>query len=229
MKKAIDIRSTFAAFVRKYGGIVSDDTPQRADQPKNADYIFHAQRVVAELKCIENDKLDDPNVCQQIESCLERWGIPRSAKIGEIQQVDLSRLPTECAKELADIKKKPLRDIVESASRQIKTSKSRLALPEYQGLLLLANDGDFSLPRPALLQLLSEVLNGSGSGINSFVLFTVNLTCSVPGSALSSLVWNYGHPKRDRNIDDAIIMDIGQKWKAHLESATGTSFRPIYG
>jgi hypothetical protein len=214
--------------MREYGAFVSDDRKQTPHQPKNADYILHTQRIIAELKCIEDDKLDDRNVCQEIENCLERWGIPRSADIGEIERVDLSRLPHACVNELSDIKKKPLRTIVESASRQIKAMKVRLKASTYQGLLLVANDGDLSLPRPALLRFFAEVLNGSGSGVNSFVLFSVNLACSVPGSNLQSMIWNYYHPNRATNIDDRIILDMGQKWQSHLEAVTGTRFTAIY-
>jgi hypothetical protein len=228
MNRIIDIRFEFTAFMRKYGAIVSDDVVQTPHQPKNADYILHRQQIIAELKCIENDKLDDQDVCQQVENCLERWRIPRTVGIGEIERVELSRLPPDCVRELSDIKKKPLRTIVESASRQIKATKSRLNASTYQGLLLVANDGDLSLPRPALLRFFAEVLNGSGTGVNSFVLFSVNLTCSVPGSSLQSVIWNYHHPKRERNIDDRTILDMGQKWQSHLESVTGTKLTAIY-
>lgn len=104
MDKPIDIRLHFAEFVRRYGGEVFDDSPQQANQPRNADYIFHKQKIITELKCLEKNQVDNPDVSRQIDACLDKWNIPRTAAVGEIQHLDLRTVPEECAREVLDIK-----------------------------------------------------------------------------------------------------------------------------
>ena len=61
-----DIERTFDSFVKSIGGTVLKE--QIAGDPTfdNADYIFHDLQIVAELKCLENDKLNDPNYMNKI-------------------------------------------------------------------------------------------------------------------------------------------------------------------
>ena len=228
MNKLVDLRSHFADFVRSSGGEVIDDTPQQPHQPSNADYIFHQHKVIAELKCLEKDQVENEKTSRHIDELLDKWNISRSVGIGEIQRIDLSNMPDGCVRALKEIKKAPLRDLVESASRQIKTTRATRNLNGYTGLLLVANDGDFSMPGLTIPQLLMEILNGSGSGINGFVFFTANMTTSVPGSYRQCLIWCYGLPRRIEHIDDTAIQDISDKWRAYLENITGCIFATVF-
>jgi hypothetical protein len=59
-RRVVDIRHSFNRFVETIGGVVSDNLPLQSNgrRPKNADYIFAAQGVIAELKCLEEDHED---------------------------------------------------------------------------------------------------------------------------------------------------------------------------
>jgi hypothetical protein len=69
----IDVETTFADFVEEYGGIVSDRFGVAPDKPKNADYVFHEAKVVAELKLLQDDPLKNKDFLKSREKKTREW------------------------------------------------------------------------------------------------------------------------------------------------------------
>src|SRR2546423_2154802 len=137
----IDIQKTFSDFVEVFGGEVTDRTVRpTANLPKNADFIFRKDNIVAELKCLEEDLESKEEFKHKRQALVDKWA---SAKIihpplpGEM--IYTKELPEECQRDLTNLYGRPIKTHIQSANRQIRQTTSDLNMPTSKGLLLLAN------------------------------------------------------------------------------------------
>lgn len=131
--------STFSEFIRKnYTGaeVISD----LIDKPKfkNADYFLHERRVVAELKCLEEERyLAVHSILQELYNKNEIPLFKKGMTIGEV----LNNHPKEDV-----IRSKIFRKITASlersfkkANKQIRETKNFFNLDESKGLIVFVN------------------------------------------------------------------------------------------
>ncbi|MFK4002686.1 hypothetical protein [Qipengyuania sp. NPDC077563] len=171
------------AFVNKVGGYkVSDRYPQ-ADF-ENADYVFPDQKVVIELKIIENE-IDKTDQFREKMNAL-------SARLFEKhKKTPLALDPKVTAQYLKGfigLFRSPIARIGKKANSQIKTTKSTLGLEDYQGVWLLVNDNLRELAPEPMLHTLGRILNGSYSSINACIYLT-NHYVIVPGDEYGRILW----------------------------------------
>src|SRR2546423_14362827 len=92
----IDVEQVFSDFVERYGGIVSDRIPTEGNKSPNADYIFHKEKVVAELKLLKNpyqNKEFRKSHAQKEKDWVQR-GYITDAELRRVKKI--SQLPDEC-------------------------------------------------------------------------------------------------------------------------------------
>lgn len=188
----IDIETEFATCVRKIGGEVLADRLGPSPPFKNADYLFNADNVVAELKCLQRDTRTEPTFKERVQALHLQWHregkVPMPRGQGTVR-VNSRTLPEECQAQLSDLLTSRLKNVVQKANDQIKSTREHLALPEAKGLLLLANDGDMIFQLSVVMHTLHRVLHGKYRQISSVIYFTGNDPVMCPGIPLPALIW----------------------------------------
>lgn len=214
----IDIETEFATCVRKIGGEVLADRLGASPPFKNADYLFNTDNVVAELKCLQRDTRTEPTFKERVQAMHVRWHQEGKVHLpsGKVR-VNSRTLPDECQAELSDLLTSRLKNVVQKANDQIKSTKEHLALPEAKGLLLLANDGDMIFQLDVVLHTLHRVLHGKYRQISSVVYFTGNDPVMCPGVPLPALIWMplaiSDRPNQVRpGVDEPFIEKLAAGW-----------------
>jgi hypothetical protein len=221
----IKIEETFDSFVRSIGGVVLKDEISCSPSFENADYIFHNLQIVAELKCLEDNKLDDPVYMGKIDALWQKWRTFGLVKGDTPERILLSELPQQCARELISVTSLPLKGVVKKANRQIRQTKDNLDLSSYKGLLLLANDGNLAYPPPTLNQLVGGILSNGFTSIDCYVLFTVNMFAQVPGVDIPCTLWMPSYRSEAVSIPPDVMASLRDGWSTFQEQLIGQKFR----
>ena len=103
--------------------------------------------------------------------------------------IETKNLPMKCQLDVANLLKRPVEQRIKEANRQIKQTKEYFDLPEAKGLLLLVNDGNYSLESNAVMYLVSRCIKTQFTAIHTVIYFTVNLLADMPGVDRDVLIW----------------------------------------
>lgn len=230
----LKVEENFNEFVREIGGeLVQNLIPKMHNLPRNADYFFASDCVIAELKCLEKDLFQDEKYRKKLDRMYERWvlgGLIRPLT----SATDTVRLPEECSQEMLRLARRTIEDRIRSADNQIKETKASLDKPQAKGLLLLANDGNYSFESSAIRYLAGQILlaRGEGSSIDGFVYFTVNMQATIPGSEKNWTVWAPAYRTATGNENLMEFVDrIGSQWASFYAKKLGENVKgalPIY-
>jgi hypothetical protein len=216
----IHIESSFNEFIKQFDGeLVSDLLPPNPSE--NADYLFRKENVVAELKCLEKDILEQDDSQSKIDALYEKW--MRKGLVGVVAgtvTINSATLPMECQRELYSFIKKPIKRAIEKANRQIKQTKAHFNRPNAAGLLFLANDGNYSLESGHIIDIARDILSRHYSSIDAFVYLTVNMRAMYPGYHRDVNVWV---PKY-RSYNESLI-----KWVDRMAEAWGKYYAKKIG
>jgi len=228
MDVQISVEDTVGRVVRHVGGsLVSDLLPAGVDLPKNADFVFQQYGVVAELKRLEKDQSEDREMAAKIQQLYQNWIVRRKAvPVGYGRfKLNVRNLPPDCANEIISLYREPIARRIRTANRQIKSSKRTLEMEDAIGLLLLAQDGDYSIGPEAVLNLASRCLKGGQfRGIDDIIHFNANVPATRPGDPLGYTFWTHACRDKRRTIPSELIQSLSDAWHAELERAAG---RPI--
>ena len=227
--KTIDVEQAFDSFVKSIGGTVLKETLKGDPQFENADYVFHEYGFVAELKCLQDNKLDDAAYMSKIDAAWQRWRHAGQVVGDTPEEIVLQNLPLECQRELVDIGETPLKGIVKKANKQIKVTKQTLNLSTYKGVLLVANDGNFGLPANTLWTLIGGLLSRGYTSIDNTVLFSVNMAARVPGADIPCMVWMLGYRSKAESLSEAVLNTIRDGWSKYHETLTDQNYRKFSG
>ncbi len=223
MPQSVAIEDTFTGFVREFGGTVVTDLLGRSPNHPNADYFFPQQGVVAELKCLEDDKSEDEGVQGKVQALFDSWMANGTIPMyfGETVRVSSKDLPPACQHALLEVYKAPIQRHILKANKQIKATAERLRLQSYKGLLLLANDGNYAVEADAVMYLVWRVLGRSFRNITNVVYFTVNMPAKHPRTPKPCLVVARAQRAHLSAIDPQFIQDLTSAWVRHLETVLG--------
>ena len=225
MNRQINIAEEFDTLVRNLGGTLVRDILGDSPKISNADYLFPSAKVVAELKCLQDDKLEDPVLMEEMENL---WGKLREQGVvkGDIPNVILGNsIPPKCYRELYSLCAKPLKGIIKKANRQVRETRKGLGLHDHHGLLLLANDGNFAMPPKTLLTIVGKILQHASGEIEDFVIFAGNMLVGIPGVDRPCYFWLPGWTSRGPQVSPQFVRQLGVAWKAHHESVTREKFK----
>lgn len=192
-------------FVVRFGGELVAPLITRPGV-KNADFLFREQRIIAELKILETEFLENENVAAKV------------ARAFEASEMD-DAYPLE--RELDRIFKAPLQRIINKANRQIKETKLELGLTGWRGLLILVNDGFRGLPPGLVMGLCANILNGKNySSCNGFI-YQTNHCVELPDDPYAVFLWApLYHSKADEDLPD-FVNDLGRAWRRYAEEVDG--------
>ena len=236
VSRHFDVEKTWDEFVAVIGGeLVRNLLP--GDPPiRNADYLFRADGVVCEMKTMRKDLLRSADIQAKLDKLYHRWaaqGLVPPIPAGR-QKVDSKTLPEKCQIQWMNVLKRPLKEAVEKANKQIKQTKSHLDLPDARGLLLLVNDGNYTYELDVVAYLTSHLLkprfDSSGNpksarykSIDTILYMTMNMPVVVGGTGvLGSDILMWGDFFRDSQQVERKFMDrLREQWWEFLSQKTG--------
>lgn len=174
------VEETLDEYVEEFGGELIKKLLSNPNFD-NADYLFRNYKVVAELKILEKDFFSAEIYRKKINELHAKWIkeglVPHIWGKAEIQT---QNLPEKCQLEFTNIIKKPLESRISKANKQIKETKKHFGIEDYKGVLILVNDGNYSLESDAIMYLVSRIVNTQCTSIDSTVHFTLNMRANMP-------------------------------------------------
>lgn len=130
--------------------------------------------------------------------------------------LNLRELPPRCVREFIEpIKRRLEVSSIKKANRQLRETKQHFKAQDAKGLLLLVNDGNYMLPPTMMARLLSRILKGQYSNINSVIYFSVNEVSTAPGIPLPTLFWIEAIPPGRVPVNDVFLKLMRKAWMQH--------------
>jgi len=207
--KSVADEQHWQEFARSIGGELVDPLIQRQGV-KKADFLFPANKVVAELKVLETEFADTAETLARVE-----------AAIANHPGIDPDDPSEPLRRELLNIIRAPLQRIIKKANRQIKETKQELHLTGWDGLLILVNDNFRGAPPALVRDLCGSILAGTSySSIDCFI-YQTNHYLELPDNPYACLIWA---PMYSPNANDqllAFVNDLGRKWRVYSQSIEG--------
>lgn len=202
---------TFNTFVERMGGH-RIDTLHPAPDVQNADYIFPQEKIIIELKTLETE-------VGNTDQFREKMTVINRRLYAKYKKTPLSLDPevtAEYLKAFIELYRAPIARIIKKANAQIKSTKQNFGYDDYQGILLLINDGLKELPPRPMLATLGRILKGSCSSIRAVVYLT-NHYVIIPGDEYGRVLWVplYADAEGDGLVD--IVNRLGKTWFDYCE------------
>lgn len=227
--KTIAVESAFNEYVKLFGGeLVSELIPKSPDFD-NADYLFLNRSIVAELKCLEKDLFKDEAYQRKFISLYVKWmkdGIVPKKIPKQIQTKDL---PIKCQLEVVNLMKRPIERTIKKANNQIKETKEHFQVPNAKGLLLLVNDGNYSLESDTVMNLVTRITKSQYSSINNIIYFTVNMPAHHPNINRDLQVWLDARHSREEELPKDFRESLRDGWIKYLENRCKNEIPQIVG
>lgn len=217
----IEVESTFDEIVRDYGGVVLREKLSKSPSFNNADYIFHFEKIVAELKCLTEDNVDSINNQSKVNELVNQWHREGKIKTAQIDESNWRELPKELQTGIYEITTKTIKKRIQKANLQIRETKQELKLDDYNGLVILANDGVASLSPAAFIHATQHALARDFSEIKYFIYLTANLFTRLRSTPMPTLFWIGFDMQRGPKMDEAFINRLGRDWRSLVCRKTG--------
>ena len=214
----IPVEKTFDEFVFSRGGQRVADLLPPNTEIKNADYLFAADDIVAELKEITTEfHLTEKHREKLFEIYRD---MERENKISW-DDVEAERFPAEFRTRQLRLFRPQIQRILKKANRQIRETKAFLKRKDALGLLFIVNDG-FTAISPYLIKaLIAESLVHSYKCIDAFVYLTVNTYVDIPSSEYASLLWTASYKSEAPDSLVTFVDDLGRAWREFLNVKIG--------
>jgi hypothetical protein len=197
------------AFVPTVGGELVAPLIKRQGV-KNADYLFRAAKVVAELKVLETEFAHTPEMLTKISALAERYP--------GIHPDD----PTQpLHRELLRILKAPLQRVINKANRQIKETKLELGLVGFRGVIICVNDNFRAISPRLIMGLFGSILAGKSYTSAQCFIYQTNHFVEIQESPDACLLWAPMYSPRAADDLVEFINDLGRAWRKYLEEADG--------
>ena len=229
----VPIEMEMNRFVRSFGGQLVVDAVGSASPPfANADYWFERDNIVAELKCLSDDKTDDRGQQAAVQKLFDSFvdsGRMRSPGWGRFR-VGSKNFPVEFQLALYRTLARPIKKRLAKANRQIKETRQKLGRTDAYGLVLLANDGNYRLEPAQFLAAVDVALGQDFSAIDGVVVFTVNLLSTAESFqqyASHANVWIPCSRAGRREIPDDFLHRLCEGWGAHVAEFLGEEIPTI--
>jgi hypothetical protein len=215
------VDEAFVRVVRYAGGLlVSDLLPARTNLPKNADYVFPEFDVIAELKRLN----EDHDFSANIQLLYQEW-VAQGKQVPLVwgrARIDLRSLPLECAHQVISLHRKPIQRRVRDANEQIRSTRKALDMERAKGLLVLVQDGDYSISPETVINLVQRCFRGGHfSCINDLVLANGNMRAISPGDPLNYMFFVHGYRDAGRAVPSELIERLNTGWRQELDRIAG--------
>ena len=221
-----DIEKEFNSFVQEFGGTLVCDLVGVSPPFSNADYIFEKYHIIAEFKCLEENKIVDPKFIDKASSIhleARQKGGTQTVLFGT-RMLTSENFTPEYQERLIKLYEQPVQQkSIKKANEQIRDTKKNLGKNAYDGVLLLINSGNLALDPAHVVQLINRILSrGLYSSINYAIFMTVNLKAEHPSINGDYIVWvpfckNETGNENFKQFEEA----LRKSWQRHLEQNLG--------
>lgn len=217
----LPVEETLDEYVEEFGGELIKKLLTNPNF-ENADYLFTKHKVVAELKTLEKDFFSEETYKKKINELYAKWvenGLaPRIWGKAQIQTKDL---PHQCQVEFTNIIKKPLENRISKANSQIKETKKYFGIEDYKGVLILVNDGNYSLESDSIMYFVNRIINSQCKSIHSIIHFTLNMRANMPDIERDIIVWIDKHRNGIDGVSREFLDMFRDGWFKFLEKKIG--------
>jgi hypothetical protein len=240
MRPAEPLQNLIDPFIKQCGGeVLSEVLGRRPNLPENADYVFRAAGVIAELKALEDDTFGE-SFRTKMGALLGSWERRRLLIVYGTTRVDLHRLPRVCQDEVLKLIADPLKTkIFAKANRQIRATKELLGLPGTKGLVMVASDGNESLAPMDVLFFLERILRKRHpdgkpqySNIDALLYFNPRMPAVFQGSDQLALIWATVAREEGNQEMTGFLNILGDQFRGYMERTMTVRFgeaEPVRG
>jgi hypothetical protein len=218
----------FDRIVCSVGGQRVDTLLQEHPDWNNADYLLDDGLVVAELKELQKDFINDERTQKRLSDIHSDWvqrGLIEPAY--DLLKIQTDQLPPVCQEEFFQIFKRKLEAPISKAAKQIKETKERLGKPESRGLLILVNEGNTILTPNVIAFLLSRILKGQHSSIDQVLFCSVNLPMTGPNIPDQARFWIPFSVHDRPKVDEGLLERLQIAWCQVMDQAIGFGPQPV--
>jgi hypothetical protein len=217
----IEIEATLDAVVRDYGGVVLKEKLPASPTFNNADYVFHFEKIVGELKCLNEDNIHSLGNELRTTTLIEEYYSAGKIRDCRINEKNWSEWPRELHTKIYEATTRSLKKRIHKADVQIRETKRELKLDGYHGLVILANDGVVSLPPSAFIHATLLALRRHFTQINYIIYVTANLFTAMRGTDMPALFWLGVDLERGPKMDTNFVDRLGRNFKRLVCRNTG--------
>jgi hypothetical protein len=219
----LNVEDEFATAISGIGGRRVVDALGRTHE-ENADFVFSAEGFVAELKCLDEDKILDDRIIEKASRLyLDELNANRAPGIafGTVK-MSTQGFSDEFRKKIVELYRVPIARLFRKAERQIASTLNAAGFAEGKGILLVANNNHTALDPWHLGYIANEILRAdSYAHIHTVVVFAGNLTSGLAGSPARIDYWieipGVGHKK----IEAVFLARLREAWYAHVGKLFG--------
>lgn len=193
----------------------------------NADFLFQSDNVVAELKCLDEDLINDPQFIEKATAAhLDELKRDRTCKVPIIfgdHHVTTQGRSEQFIKTIRDLYYDPLKRSIKKANRQIKVTAERLGIEAPKGLVVIANNNHSALDPWHAKELFKDAFKRETfSGINSILYLSAGQGIEVIGEPRQmDVVMEYRSPHKTQ-LDRLFVKRFNQVWMEALAAARGS-------
>ncbi len=209
--KNIDVEVEFDRFVPTFnnGCKIQNLLGDHSSLNLNADYFFPEDNFIVELKCMENDIIDNKDLRDRVIRCYLHYGYSEYDAEGYLYRNDI--MPTKVKERFFSTAIKSMICQVKKANQQIAKTKQTLKLPNAHGMLLYANNKNYSLVPEAALVIIDKVLRDlRPRHIDCYVYFTPNISHN-NSSGFRVKYWIPTYAPDKKYLGD-FVDRLGKKW-----------------
>jgi hypothetical protein len=211
----------FREFVMDFGGQVLQETAV-----KRADYFFHRNNVIAELKTLEDDARRE--YAEKLQILINGWMRRGLLLVYGTVQISLPKINPICQGEWLKLLQAPVENIIRDANCQIRATKQEEGRESARGLLLIANDGNFLHTSPVdYMNIVARVLQKKtpeGTPRFPYIHGVVYFSYRVPSAAEGFPFWVAGTvqapPDRDPEMS-GFQAQLQRGWFEYIGKKTG--------
>jgi len=230
--RIIDLEKEFANFLEEFGAEISDKTLTGPNVPTNADYIFHDDKVIAELKRLNNNPFEDKNFKKSFEKKQREWLQKGYATLDQLDRAtNITQLPEKCYNDILKLYSRPIKNHIDKANDQIKKTKIRLNLPDYKGLLFLASDGNYFIKPRHVRALVADLLKNPSKNrsINTVIYFTANVVTVRPNDPTFTRLWVQLYRDKEffENVSLQFLKKLYNGWVSYYSNIIGIDLKNI--
>ncbi len=216
----LPVEPVWNEFVRINGGQRVSDLLSGSPSFENADYLFGAAGVVAELKEVQTEFGNTSGFRRGFDELMRRL-VSEDPNWRPFLFGGNGEYPKWFYPEYVRLFRPHVSRVLKKANRQLRETKEYFGFAKPTGVLLLVNDGFTELGPDLVRALACNLLTASYSSIDCLVYLTVNRYVELQGSDVPRVVWA---PTYSDRCDDALsqfIDDLGRRWFKFLETKIG--------
>lgn len=220
--KIENIEAEFDTVVKKIGGTpIRELIASKSPDFENADYLFPQEKLIAELKILENDPTANGALQRKIQGKFDKWMTEGKFLAYGTVRVESKTLPLDIQWELARIYSEPVRRVIKKANRQIRDTKKFLNLPDAKGLVIVVNEANRELQPEHFAFAAHQSLGDDYSAIHGVSLLTINVETTKSDIPSRLHLWIDYIRDKPSEIDQLFMERFRKDWTEHYASLIG--------